>query len=63
MKIVLVVLLGLVIISLFSGLFFMYRNKGDPKRMVNALKLRVGFSVIAFLIAIAGFVFGWFPRS
>jgi ABC-type sulfate transport system permease component len=63
MKIVLVVLLLLVIISLFSGLFFMYRNKGNPNRMVNALKLRVAFSVIAFLIVIAGFLLGWFPRS
>jgi ABC-type sulfate transport system permease component len=63
MKFVLVVLLLLVILSLFSGLFFMYRNKGDPNRMVNALKLRVAFSILAFLIAIAGFVFGWFPRT
>jgi ABC-type sulfate transport system permease component len=63
MKIVLVVLLLLVILSLFSGLFFMYRNKGDQNRMVNALKLRVAFSILAFLIAIAGFAFGWFPKT
>ncbi|MBC7622707.1 MAG: twin transmembrane helix small protein [Aeromicrobium sp.] len=63
MKYVLVLLLLLVIISLFSGLFFMYRNKGNPRKMVNALKIRVTVSIIAFLVAVGGFVFGWFPRS
>lgn len=63
MKYVLVLLLLLVIASLFLGLFFMYKNKGNPNRMVNALKFRVAFSIIAFLVAIGGFVFGWFPRG
>lgn len=63
MKIVLVLLLVMVIASLFSGLYFMYRNKGNPNRMVNALKLRVALSITVFLIAIGGFIFGWFPRS
>jgi ABC-type sulfate transport system permease component len=63
MKYVLVLLLLLVIISLFSGLFFMYREKGNSRKMVNALKIRVAFSIIAFLVAVGGFVFGWFPRN
>ncbi len=62
MKFVLVLLLVLVVISLFAGLFFMYRNKGNPSNMVNALKVRVALSILAFLIVIGGFVFGWFPR-
>jgi branched-subunit amino acid transport protein AzlD len=62
-KIVLVVLLFAVIVSLFSGLFFMYRKKGNANSMVNALKIRVALSIIVFLIAIGGFVFGWFPRT
>ncbi len=63
MKYLMVFLLALVVISLFTGLYFMYKNKGDPNRMVNALKFRVAFSILAFLVAIGGFVFGWFPRS
>jgi Protein of unknown function (DUF2909) len=63
MKYVLIFLLLLVIVSLFAGLFFMYKNKGDPNRMVNALKLRVAFSITAFLVVIGGFIFGWFPRG
>jgi Protein of unknown function (DUF2909) len=62
MKYVLVFLLLLVVISLFSGLYFMYKNKGNPNRMVNALKFRVAFSITAFLVVIGGFLFGWFPR-
>ena len=63
MKIVLVLLLVMVIASLFSGLYFMYRNKGNPNRMVNALKIRVALSITVFLVAIGGFIFGWFPRG
>ena len=63
MKIVLVALLLLIVVSLFSGLYFMYRDKGSSKRMVNALTIRVALSIIAFLIVIGGFVFGWFPRN
>lgn len=62
MKYVLIFLLLLVIVSLFSGLFFMYKNKGNPNRMVNALKIRVALSIVAFLVVIGGFIFGWFPR-
>lgn len=61
MKIVLVVLLVLVIISLFSGLFFMYRDKGQSKRTVMALTIRVALSITIFAIVIAGYFFGWFP--
>ena len=63
MKYVLLLLLVLVVISLFSGLFFMYRNRGNPKKMVNALKFRVAFSIIAFLVAVGGYLLGWFPRG
>jgi len=63
MKILLVIMLLLIIASLFSGLFFMYRDKGDSKRMVTALTIRVALSIVVFLIAIGGFVFGWFPRN
>ena len=61
MKIILVVLLILVIISLFSGLYFMYRDKGQSRRTVIALTIRVALSVTIFLIVIAGFILGWIP--
>lgn len=63
MKAVVIVLLMLVVASLFSGLYFMYRKGGKQTNMVNALKLRVALSILVFLVAIGGFVFGWFPRA
>ncbi len=63
MKIVVVILLFLVIVSLFSGLFFMYRDKGDSKRMVNALTIRIVLSLLIFAILMASYYFGWIPKK
>ena len=62
MKILIVGLLFLVIVSLFGGLFFMYRDKGDSKRMVNALTIRIALSVAIFLILIGSYYFGLIPH-
>ncbi|MEQ1518386.1 MAG: twin transmembrane helix small protein [Usitatibacteraceae bacterium] len=61
MKILVVILLLLVITSLFSALFFMYRDKGDSKRMVTALTFRIVLSVAIFVILIGSYYFGLIP--
>jgi Protein of unknown function (DUF2909) len=61
MKIILITLLALVVISLFSGLYFMYRDKGQSKRTVIALTIRVALSVAIFAIVIVGYFAGWLP--
>ncbi len=61
MKILVVVLLFLVIASLFSALFFMYRDKGNSKRMVRALTIRIALSVTVFVVLIGGYYLGLFP--
>lgn len=61
MKILIVLLLLLVIVSLFGGLFFMYRDKGQTRRTVHALTLRIALSLVTFAIIMAGFYFGWIP--
>ena len=48
--------------SLFSALFFMFSDKGNSKRMVKALTLRVALSVSLFLLLMAGFYFGLIGR-
>ena len=59
---VLVVLLLLAIIgSLFSGLFYLYRDRGEGERTVRALTLRIGLSIALFLLLLAGFRFGLIP--
>jgi len=51
-KFIVLLLLGFVIVSLFSALFFMIKDKGQGKRTVNALTLRIGLSVVAIIIII-----------
>lgn len=53
---IILILLG-AIVSLFSGLIFLYRDQGDGERTVKALTLRIGLSVTAFLLALAGAYF------
>ena len=62
MKFLVVVLLFLVLISLFSALFFMYRDRGNSRRMVTALTLRIALSVAIFLILIGSYYFDLIPR-
>ncbi|WP_301103021.1 twin transmembrane helix small protein [Propionivibrio sp.] len=58
--IILVILLG-VIISLFSGLFFLFRDQGEGERTVKALTLRVGLSIVIFVLLMLGYRFGLIP--
>ena len=61
LKVLVVVLLLLVLISLFSALYFMYRDKGDSRRMVTALTFRIVLSILIFLILIGSYYFGLIP--
>ena len=49
-KLLVVTLLMAIVISLFSGLFFLVKDKGKTKRTVNALSIRIGLSVFAFIL-------------
>ena len=52
-KLLVVLLLLAIIASLFSGLFFLVKDKGQTKRLVNALTIRIGLSVFAFVLLMA----------
>ena len=49
-KFIVIILLLFIIASLFSGLFFLVKDKGETKRAVNALTLRIGLSILAIVI-------------
>ena len=49
-KFLVLVLLAAIVVSLFSGLFFLNRDQGDSGRMVRALTVRIALSVLLFLI-------------
>lgn len=54
LKLAIVILLFAVIVSLFSGLFFLIRDQGKTHRVVNSLAVRVALSVVLLvLVAVA----------
>lgn len=60
MKIVIAIAFVLILGSLFSALFYMMRgDRADGRRMVRALSLRIGFSILLFVGLLAARHFGW----
>jgi hypothetical protein len=63
MRIVVVIFLILIVLSLFSALYYLYRDRGQGStRVVKALALRVGLSITLFLILMGGYYFGLFGQ-
>ena len=59
MRIVVILFLVFILGSLGSSLYFLYRDRGSGgTRMVKALTLRVGLSILLFVLLMAGFRFG-----
>ena len=63
MRYVVIAALLAIIASLGSAIFFMMRDRGDSRRMLKALAVRVGLSVVLFASLMAAYYFGWIgPR-
>jgi hypothetical protein len=58
-KIILLVLLAAIVASLFSGLFFLMRDKSPQRRTLTALKIRVGLSIVLLIFLALAFTNGW----
>lgn len=63
MRILVILLLLVIVGSLFSGLFFLYRDKSGGARVARALTVRIGLSLFLFLLLMAGFYFGFIPAN
>ena len=63
MRIVILILLFAVVASLFSGLYFVYRDKGSTNRAVISLTIRIGLSILVFVLLLASYRFGWLPSG
>jgi len=61
MKIVVILFVILILASLGSALFFLINDRGQSKRTVKALALRVGLSVTLFLLLMLSYYFGLIP--
>lgn len=60
-KFLVVLMLFAIVASLFSGLFFLYRDRGGSNRMVRALTVRIGLSIALFILLLLAFRFGFIP--
>jgi hypothetical protein len=60
-KLVVVLMLIGVIVSLFSGLFFLLRDPHQGGRTVKALTVRIGLSIALFVLLMVGYRFGLIP--
>ena len=52
------ILVAGVIASLFAGLYFVYKDKGNSTRAVKALTVRVVLQGIVVALLLGGFIFG-----
>jgi F0F1-type ATP synthase membrane subunit a len=59
MRYVVIAVFVLILISLFSGLVFIYTDRSGSKRAVKALAVRVGLSLALFVFLMAGYYLGW----
>ena len=62
MRYVVIAVLVLIVASLGSALFFVFKDRSGSKRAVTALAIRVGLSVALFLALMAAYYFGWLPE-
>ena len=59
MKYVVFILLAAIVISLGTGLFYLRREVADSPKMLRALEVRVGLSLVLVLFLIASYFLGW----
>ena len=57
MKFPVLLVLGLIILSLASGMFFLAKDDGKGNRVVTSLTFRIILSLILFAILIIGAIF------
>lgn len=62
-KFIVLLLLGFVIVSLFSGLYFLVKDKGQSNRTVNALSVRIGLSIVVIIIVMIAGATGVIDRN
>jgi len=61
MKAIVLILLAAVVVSLFSGLFFLVKDRDSPEstRMLTSLKIRVVLSITLVAFLVTAYFLGW----
>ena len=58
LKTLIVIVFLAIIVSLGSGLFALVSDKGESKRLVNSLTVRISLSVLLFVLLIIAYLTG-----
>lgn len=58
-KIFILAIMFIILVSLFSGLIYLVRDKGQSKRTVKALTWRIGLSLSLFIFLVIAYAFHW----
>jgi len=61
MRYLVLAVFALIILSLASGLFYVFHDRSGSKRAVKALAVRVGLSVGLFVLLMVAYYFGLVP--
>jgi len=59
MKYLILLFFIFIVYSLGSALYYMMKDEGGSKRMVKALTMRIGISILLFIFIIFSFWMGW----
>jgi hypothetical protein len=60
-KLLVVFTLLAIVVSLFSGLWFLNQDRGTGTRTVRALSVRIGLSISLFVFLLLAYRFGLVP--
>lgn len=63
MRYVVLAFLAFIVLSLFSGLYYVWKDRGRSDRAVKALTLRVVLSIVLFALLMLGVQFGFFTEK
>lgn len=63
MKTVVFILLAAILVSLFSGLFFLSRDDGDSDKLLKSLKIRVALSATLVAFLVTAYLMGWIQTT
>ncbi len=58
-KLFIILMLLIILVSLFSGLFFMNRDDGAGLRTARALTVRIAASLLLFGVLVISYHLGW----
>jgi hypothetical protein len=58
-KVIIFLLIGFILFSLGSALYFLVHDRDNSDRIVKALTWRIGLSLLLFVLLIFSYAMGW----